>query len=100
MELVRFVRESCRLRWQLTSFLPKGKTGFFFAPICGLTCLWAYFRVPEFKDRSYYELDVLFERGVSARKFRQTEIERDADENIRAAEGIATHTGEQIALEF
>lgn len=41
--------------------------------------IWAYFRLPEFKGRSFRELDVLFERGISARKFKDTEVLEDAD---------------------
>jgi SP family general alpha glucoside:H+ symporter-like MFS transporter len=47
--------------------------------------------MPEFKGRSYYELDILFERKVSARKFASTVVERDADEHNRATEGLPTH---------
>jgi SP family general alpha glucoside:H+ symporter-like MFS transporter len=39
-----------------------------------LSFLWAYFRLPEMKGRSYRELDILFERKVSARKFSKTEV--------------------------
>lgn len=40
----------------------------------------AYFGLPEMKDRSYRELDILFRRKVSARKFSSTEVDIDADE--------------------
>ena len=34
----------------------------------GLFCLiWTYFRLPETKGRTYTELDILFELGISAR---------------------------------
>jgi SP family general alpha glucoside:H+ symporter-like MFS transporter len=52
----------------------KGKAGFFWAGMCFLCFLWTYFRLPEPKGRTYGEMDVLFERGVSARKFRDTDI--------------------------
>lgn len=45
------------------------KSGLFFAGTCGLCILWTYFRLPEPKGRTFGELDVLFERRVSARKF-------------------------------
>ena len=48
----------------------RGKAGFFWAGTCALCLLWAYFRLPEPKGRTYAELDVLFERRVSARKFK------------------------------
>jgi len=36
--------------------------------------LWTYFRLPEPKDRTYGEMDILFERKVSAGKFRSTDV--------------------------
>lgn len=53
----------------------KGKTGFFWAGTCALCFVWAFFRVPEPKGRTYGELDILFETGVSARKFRTTIVD-------------------------
>ena len=50
------------------------KTGFFWAGVGGLCSIWAYFRVPEPKGRSYAEMDMLFEAGVSARKFKETDV--------------------------
>ncbi|EQL01353.1 maltose permease [Ophiocordyceps sinensis CO18] len=47
----------------------QGKLGFFFGGLAGLCLLWAYFRVPETRGRTYGELDLLFDKGVSARKF-------------------------------
>jgi len=35
--------------------------------------VWVCFRLPEPKDRTYAELDMLFEQGVSARKFAKTD---------------------------
>lgn len=45
-----------------------------------MVLLWAFFRLPECKGRSYRELDVLFERKVPARKFKKTEVAEDEDE--------------------
>lgn len=59
------------------------KTGFLWGPICLLCFVWAYFRLPEFKGRSYYELDILFERKISARKFSSTTVEVGADEHVK-----------------
>ena len=50
-------------------------TGFFWAGICFLCIVYTYFRVPEPQGRSFAELDVLFERGVSARKFATTKVD-------------------------
>jgi len=52
----------------------KGKTGFFWAGLCFLCLTWAYFRLPEPKGRTYGELDTLFERHISARKFSSTDV--------------------------
>jgi SP family general alpha glucoside:H+ symporter-like MFS transporter len=45
------------------------KAGFFWAASCFLCLVWTYFRLPEPKGRTQAELDFLFERKVSARKF-------------------------------
>lgn len=50
-------------------------TGFFWAGICFLCIIYTYFRVPEPAGRSFAELDLLFERGVSARKFATTQVD-------------------------
>lgn len=57
------------------------KTGFFWAGACFLLLTWTYFRLPEPKDRTYGELDVLFEHGVSARKFAKTRVDQFAGEH-------------------
>lgn len=48
--------------------------GFFWAGACFLSIIYTYFRVPEPRDRTYAELDILFERKVSARKFAKAEV--------------------------
>ncbi|KAK7421995.1 hypothetical protein QQZ08_009716 [Neonectria magnoliae] len=53
----------------------KGKAGFFWAGTSALTAVWAYFRLPETKDRTYEELDMLFYRKISARKFKGTQVD-------------------------
>ncbi|OXG71395.1 MFS transporter, SP family, general alpha glucoside:H+ symporter [Cryptococcus neoformans var. grubii Br795] len=57
----------------------KGKAGFFWGGTCLMAFIWAYFRLPEFKGRSFRELDLLFERRISARKFKDTEVGEEAD---------------------
>ncbi|KAN0090028.1 putative MFS maltose permease [Hyaloscypha variabilis] len=51
------------------------KSAFFWAGACALCIVWIFFRLPEPKGRTYGEMDVLFERGVSARKFRDTRLD-------------------------
>jgi MFS transporter, SP family, general alpha glucoside:H+ symporter len=46
-----------------------GKIGFIFGATAVGSLGWSYFRVPETKGKRYGELDLLFERGVPARKF-------------------------------
>ncbi|OAQ76884.1 MFS maltose permease MalP [Purpureocillium lilacinum] len=53
----------------------QGKLGFFFGGLAGLCLVWSYFRVPETMGRSYEELDLLFDHGVSARKFKGYRLE-------------------------
>lgn len=35
---------------------------------------WAFFRLPETKDRTFEQLDVLFAKKISARKFAKTDV--------------------------
>ncbi|KAK1238743.1 hypothetical protein MKX07_004319 [Trichoderma sp. CBMAI-0711] len=60
----------------------KGYTGFVWGGTCFLMTVWAYFRLPESKGRTYEELDVLFARGVSARKFATYKIDAFNDETL------------------
>ena len=53
----------------------KGKAGFFWAGTAALTALWAYFRLPEPAGRTYEELDLLFNRKVSARNFSKYQVD-------------------------
>lgn len=57
----------------------RGKAGFFWGGSCFLILVWTYFRLPECKGRSYRELDILFERRVPARKFKQTVVGEEED---------------------
>jgi SP family general alpha glucoside:H+ symporter-like MFS transporter len=68
----------------------KGKVGFYYGGIAALCFVYAYFRLPETKGRSYAELEVLFEKKISARKFKSTEVDpfevnmnREVEEEIK-----------------
>jgi MFS transporter, SP family, general alpha glucoside:H+ symporter len=50
-------------------------TAFFWAGLCFLCIVYTYFRIPEPRGRTFAELDLLFERKVSARKFAKTEVD-------------------------
>jgi MFS transporter, SP family, general alpha glucoside:H+ symporter len=49
--------------------------GFFWGGMCFLCVIYTFFRVPEPTGRTFAELDVLFEQGTSARKFRTTKVD-------------------------
>lgn len=53
----------------------QGKAGFLWGSIALLAVIWSYFELPETKGRTFAELDVLFAKGISARKFKTTEVE-------------------------
>ncbi|WOO80240.1 Maltose permease MAL31 [Vanrija pseudolonga] len=57
----------------------RGKAGFFWGGSCFFILVWTYFRLPECKGRSYRELDILFERRVPARKFKETVVGEEED---------------------
>ncbi|KFY65767.1 hypothetical protein V497_01271 [Pseudogymnoascus sp. VKM F-4516 (FW-969)] len=59
----------------------KGKTAFFWGSLALLTNVWAYFRLPETKDRTYEELDIMFDKGIKARHFSR-HVFRDEDEDL------------------
>ncbi|PCH42436.1 general substrate transporter [Wolfiporia cocos MD-104 SS10] len=46
-----------------------GKVGFIFGGLAALGLVWAYFYIPETKNRTIDELDVMFERKVAPRQF-------------------------------
>jgi SP family general alpha glucoside:H+ symporter-like MFS transporter len=62
----------------------RGRAGFFWAGSALMCTLWAYFRLPETKDRSPAQLDKLFMQKVPARKFKQTVVDV-FDEDTQAA---------------
>ncbi|KAH7161236.1 general substrate transporter [Dactylonectria macrodidyma] len=61
----------------------KGKTAFFWAGLATLTLIWGYFRMFETKDRTFGELDYMFQQGVTARESASYKINA---EDIYAAE--------------
>lgn len=52
-----------------------GKCGYVWGGTACVCFVSAYFGLPELKDRSYRELDILFNRKVPARKFKSTVID-------------------------
>jgi SP family general alpha glucoside:H+ symporter-like MFS transporter len=49
----------------------RGKTCYLWAGTCLLCYIWCHYRLPEPKGLTYLELDLLFEKKVTARKFRE-----------------------------
>jgi SP family general alpha glucoside:H+ symporter-like MFS transporter len=66
------------LAWNL-----KGYTGFVWGGTALLTFIWAYFRLPESKGRSFDELDILFAKKVPAREFKGYVVDTFNDETVR-----------------
>lgn len=60
----------------------RGKTAFFWGGLNLLGLIWTYFRLPEPKGLTYADLDILFENGISARKFRKVEIDPYRSDNL------------------
>lgn len=61
----------------------RGYTGFVWGGCAWIVFVWAYFRLPETKDRTFHELDILFAKNVDARKFATTDVDAfdEADNN-------------------
>lgn len=67
--------------------------GFFWGGICFLCIIYTFFRVPEPTGRTFAELDLLFEKGVSARKFASTKVDVfGEDVNYSQSELYKRHT--------
>jgi MFS transporter, SP family, general alpha glucoside:H+ symporter len=65
------------------------KAGYFWAGACMLSLVFTFFCVPEPKDRTYAELNILFQKRVGARRFADTQVslydmESDDGEERRA----------------
>lgn len=66
----------------------KGYTGYFWFVFAFFTLVWAFFRLPESKGRSFSDLDVMFAAKVPTRKFRNFRV--DAYDESRTVSGRAT----------
>ncbi|PWN34640.1 sugar transporter [Meira miltonrushii] len=58
-----------------------GKSAFIWMFTGLIVIIWTFFRLPETKNRSYSELDVLFNNKVPARKFKTTKVNQFGQEN-------------------
>ncbi|PMD33014.1 putative maltose permease [Hyaloscypha variabilis F] len=66
----------------------RGKAGFLFGGISGACLVWCWLRIPESRGRTFEELDILFERKVPARKFREYDLVAEAHENENSPVGV------------
>lgn len=57
----------------------KGYTGFIWGSTAFLVFVWAFFRLPESRGRTYEELDLLFARGTSTRKFASAKLDENGE---------------------
>ncbi|KAG6024314.1 hypothetical protein E4U19_001826 [Claviceps sp. Clav32 group G5] len=60
-----------------------GKSGFLFGAISIVCLVWCYFRLPESRNRTYEELDILFQRRISARKFEAYDLLAEVNDTHR-----------------
>ncbi|KAH9217322.1 maltose permease MAL31 [Leptodontidium sp. 2 PMI_412] len=58
----------------------KGKTGFFWGGCAFVFLIWTWFRLPESKDRSFEELDLLFAQNVKAKDFSKAVVDPYAED--------------------
>jgi len=65
-----------------------GKAGFLFGGISLVCFVWCYFRLPESRGRTFEELDILFQRRIPARQFKDYDLlgEGEAESQV-AREG-------------
>ena len=52
----------------------RGKAGFLFAGLSLICCVWSYFRLPETRNRTFDEIDIMFHKKIPARKFASFQI--------------------------
>lgn len=69
-----------------TSANLQGRAGFVCGAISLLCVLWAFFRLPNTSGRTFEELDLMFSNTVSARKFKEYEVDAYANEKFELVE--------------
>lgn len=78
-----------------TAWNASGKTGFFWGGTALIAFIWAFFRLPEPKGRTYAELDIMFARKITARKFASTPADAYAVGTSQSQEGLVRQEGVQ-----
>lgn len=84
----------------LVSWNLGGKTGFVWAGACFVLAIWTFFRLPEPKDRTYGELDVLFENKVSARKFHKIRVDQFSGDHVQIVQDDSSSDSEKGSAQF
>lgn len=79
-----------------TAWNAKGKTAFFWGGTALCMFVWSYFRLPEAKGRTYEELDLLFQRKISARKFSSTHVDPYAVEAATSRERLTAQEPNEV----
>ncbi|GFF46187.1 maltose permease MAL61 [Aspergillus udagawae] len=82
-----------------TAWNASGKTGFFWGGTALLVFIWAFFRLPEPKGRTYAELDILFATKTPARKFASTHVDPYAIGVSSSQEGLVRNETTQEVKE-
>ncbi|CAH0003828.1 unnamed protein product [Clonostachys byssicola] len=72
------------------------KAALFYAGTNILCNIWCWFRLPETKDRSFGEIDLLFDNRVPARRFKHTNVDQ-FNQNNNASEKVE-EVGEVIHI--
>lgn len=83
-----------------TAWNIKGYTGFFWGGFALLTFIWAYFRLPETKGRTFHEIDILFAQETPARKFASTNLDNLSDTEVNGLAEKYADTGSRRASVF
>lgn len=78
-----------------TAWNASGKTGFFWGGTALIAFIWAFFRLPEPKGRTYAELDIMFARKITAHKFASTPADAYAVGTSQSQEGLVRQEGVQ-----
>lgn len=69
----------------------KGYTGFVWGATAFLTLVWAFFRLPETKGRTFEDLDILFAKKVPTRKFAKYDVNAyDEVETAKVTAGVSS----------
>jgi sugar porter (SP) family MFS transporter len=63
----------------------RGKTGFVFGAFSLCFVGWAFFRLPETKNRSFEELDIMFHKKIPTKQFKNYDVET-VDKNVSTFE--------------